>query len=470
MLRKTTVLDPDSKCFEWVDNNKNNLVPLIDGYLFRHNRIINLQIYWKCVQKQCRVTALTEGKKLHWLRGSHNHEKGPQNPIDKVLNVIEEELDDTKVKSIGQIKKIRTHLDDIFMTPSPIQSIDKERIKKVNYKIPFSGDSKSEEVFEKIENEIVRKLIVISDQNTSMCYGYADINLFKMCAVFKKFELFIDSHFSKKVNGVYTVYVIHGTFSGSYFPLMYLLIDSELKPVYQAVIKMIENQFAEFNFHIRPNCIKITYNVHLYQTLKQHFPSHSLKGSYFNFCKHVWEKMSQIMSMEPSKNRMSFIQAYKKLSLFPLIPPEAIDSALEYIVERILKNTGRSAEVVEYVNFCWTSATPQFARSMWEFKDEDLPAQLRYFSDFHKKIDRYMEKGSQDFSVQKFVRKISKNQKDLQKALEKTLEDGIDSVTKKENQMFKKFWKENTKNLSARLITIEKYFNYMEQFLIKYST
>ncbi|KAF9745478.1 hypothetical protein NGRA_3562, partial [Nosema granulosis] len=224
-------------------SEKGKEVLTVENFVFLYcNMHDNVIYYWRCKTEGCKVTARTVGRTLIDFKGEHYHSdnqeeiilselrdiiKGyliiePYRPAQEIYDCAKEEL----VDSYAARTDI-THMIPAF--DSVKSNIYRWRSALVPSGIVISRETFNYDFFKIGASQDM--LLHVDFDEPIVIMG--DINYIKNFTAVRNFNISMDGTFKSSSSSFFQIYIIHGTFSGQFFPLMYCFLIEKTERIYE---------------------------------------------------------------------------------------------------------------------------------------------------------------------------------------------------------------------------------------------
>ncbi|KAF9745483.1 hypothetical protein NGRA_3557, partial [Nosema granulosis] len=215
----------------WMRSEKNKEVLTFEKFVFIFcNTGTNDKIYWRCSTSGCKVTATTVGRVLFELKGEHYHSNDKEKIFQSQLRDVMKRLVANEPFRPAQeiydcakeeLANLNSHDCDIAHLFPSFDSV-KTNIYRWKSAVAPSGRFISEDTFDfnffKI-SEGRDMLLHVEFDDAIVIMG--DLNYIRNFTAARNFNIAMDGTFKSSSTSFFQIYIIHGTFSGQFFPLLY---------------------------------------------------------------------------------------------------------------------------------------------------------------------------------------------------------------------------------------------------------
>lgn len=396
---------------QWLKSQRKSDILVVNGFKFRVKRKLpNGKAYWSCANKDCQSTAVTLGQDLLVRPVDHLHssdaakvlsmklktrcqEKILQNPFNSGMQVYAAARIEL-VDSSPEIQRVAGLIPSFDTMKSVIH-----REKRLY--IPSRGfveESTFDYEFFKFDNSNKNLLLSIEfGDNGSVILG--DWEFIRRFTVARDFKVIMDGTFKASSTAFYQLYIIHGSFSGQSFPLIYCFLSSKTQMAYTNMFSAIRAKLSEHGVSFSPHEIQIDFEYAAYNAARLAFPEAVIKGCFFHFGQAIWRKVQSLNMTSEFNRNLLFEDFVKLMSALALVPCDRIDEAWTHILSLCPNGPDAISDLIAYFTSTWlVPVLPSlFARQTWNHFNDLRGRTNNSAEGFHSRINSELKKQQANF-------------------------------------------------------------------------
>ncbi|KAG0439943.1 hypothetical protein DMUE_2097, partial [Dictyocoela muelleri] len=210
----------------------------------------------------------------------------------------------------------------------------------------------------------------------------------------REFKIVMDGTFKTSSSSFYQIYIIHCSFSGQSFPLLYCFLNRKTEVVYTRILEIIKARLNESDINFEQQFVQIDFEQATFNAIRSVFPSSRIGGCYFHFGQALWSRAQRLGLTSFFNTDANFKSCVQLCSALPLISIADIDFAWEYITDRLPIDNPLAVELRDYIFFTWLYNQDEslFSRETWN-KFENLRGRTNNAAEgFHHKLNLSLNK------------------------------------------------------------------------------
>lgn len=325
----------------WMISEKRKQVLTISNFAFRYKKVKDSRMYWCCLNPSCNVTAVTVGDDVVKVVNEHLH----SDDIEKIVNarlkdsmrtmVLQDPYRSSQdIYDCAKLELVRTFASarDISEILPSFASL-KSSLYRWKTSVSPSGFVMSVEAFNfsffDLPNSRTMLMHASFDNDKMIILG--DHAYIKRFSENRSFSINMDGTFKSSSTSFYQIYIIHGSFSGQSFPLIYCFLNSKTETTYRRMFSIIKDVLLEKGVTFSPQKVQIDFERASFNAIRSEFANAHISGCYFHFGQAIWRRVQKLGLVMMYRNNQSFQRCVQLTSSLPLVPLEEIDNAWAYI-------------------------------------------------------------------------------------------------------------------------------------------
>lgn len=403
-----------------ITNQKGGKTALLEGYLYRKNKVVGQKSFWKCVVGCKAFITIVNGQLEGQPRGQHSHapdgveigkrefmanlkETAMSNPSTSCRNIYNRSrseflnnpqlaLASESVASLKPLHNVKSTIVRSRQKSIPSQPLAREDINITGiWSRTLTGQK-----FLWADSGEEEKIIIFGTESM-------------MRRLFSSERVFLDGTFKCVPRLFEQLYTLHCFIHGQMFPAAYILLPGKNLSIYSRMFCLLKDIANNFQLNFEPRIFHLDFEAAAISSIQDIFPNSRIIGCLFHFCQAIWRKVQNLGLTRSYRQNSDFNKLVRRLCALPLAREMHIEDLWLNHIHAEAPAIPHVNELLDYYVRTWLDEDhAMFPRAIWNQFDNLGPRTTNHLEGWHHCFNK--DVGKSHPNLYEFILSLQKHQ------------------------------------------------------------